>query len=196
MDESGDHLLARARFAVDMHRCLGARDLSNLGAKIVNGLGAAHQGGFSFVARGLVGFQGMSHQLPEFFQCQWFGNKIKSPQFQRLDGALDAAVGRDHGHRHLRIILLHVLYEGQAIAVGQPHVGEAQVWNLLLQCRPGRCETAHRAGLEFHAPQGDFQQFQDVRFVIHQQYVGLRHGVTGSLLTVTRKALSSSRVRL
>ena len=69
----------------------------------------------------------------------------------------------------LWITLLDVLHQLQASAIGQAHVGQAQVEGLAFQQRLGFAEVARAEGVEFHPSQGDFQEFANIRFVVDDQ---------------------------
>jgi hypothetical protein len=58
---------------------------------------------------------------------------------------------------------------GPARAVGQAHVGQAQVERIALQQRLGFAEVASTEGVEFHPSQGDFQEFADIRLVVDDE---------------------------
>src|SRR5690606_33740357 len=73
-------------------------------------------------------------------------------------------------------------HQFHAGAVGQAHVGQAQVERLAGQPFAGFLEVARAAGVEFHAPKGDFQQFTNVGFVIHDQGYLATHGTDSFLL--------------
>lgn len=57
----------------------------------------------------------------------------------------------------------------QARAIGQAHVGQAQVEGFGRQQGLGLAEILGAAGVEFHPAQGDLQEFADVRLVIDDQ---------------------------
>ena len=65
--------------------------------------------------------------------------------------------------------LLDVLHQVQPRAVGQAHVGQAQVERIALQQRLGFAEVASAESVEFHPSQGDLQEFADIRFVVDDE---------------------------
>ncbi len=81
-----------------------------------------------------------------------------------------------NGHRKARFVGLDVLQQGDAVAVGQAHVGEAQVEGVLVQHRLGFAHGAGAVGAQAHPGQGDLQQFPDIGLVVDDQRVCLAHG--------------------
>ena len=66
-------------------------------------------------------------QFAQTREIQGLGDEIEGAQFERAHGGLHIAMCGDHGHRYARRVLLHPLDQLQAIAVGQLHVGQAQI---------------------------------------------------------------------
>ena len=67
------------------------------------------------------------------------------------------------------ITLLNMLHQFQPRAIGQAHVGQAQVEGLALQQRLGLTQIACAVAVEFHPSQGDFQEFADIGFVVDDE---------------------------
>ena len=141
MNQPGHYLLASARFPMNMNWSLRASDLSDLDTQVFDRSGTADQCGFGLIGEGVVGFEGMGHEFPQFFQRQGFGHKVEGAQFERLNRALNTAVSRDHGNRYFWMVILHMLNERQTIPVRKSHVGQAKVGNLLLQGGLGLRQT-------------------------------------------------------
>ncbi len=95
--------------------------------------------------------------------------KIEGASLEGVDCRFQAAVRGNHRHWHLRIALLDVLHQRQAGAVGQAHVGQAQVERLPCQQRLCFCKVAGTEGVEFHPSQGYFQEFADIRLIVDDQ---------------------------
>ena len=84
-------------------------------------------------------------------------------------------------------MLAHVFEQPQAIAVGQPHIGQAQVVAMLLH-QLHRLKLARSAiGLEPHALQRKAQQLADVGFVIDDQDSAFAYHVRDSPLPGTER---------
>ena len=69
----------------------------------------------------------------------------------------------------MRELLLDVLHQADAIAIGQAHVGQAQVRPLPRDDLPGFLQCGGAMGLQTHTTQCDIQQLSDIRFIIHDQ---------------------------
>ena len=66
-------------------------------------------------------------------KIQRLGNEVKCAKFERANGGFHVAVGGDHGDGHARRIIAASIHEIQAVAIGQLHVGQAQVESLGLE---------------------------------------------------------------
>ena len=112
------------------------------------------------------------HQSAQLVQRNRLAQIIKGARFERGHGIFHIAVRGDHCHRHIQIMLRNMPHHLQTIAVGQPHVGQAQV----ITPRRELCQRlTHIAGLihfQPHLAQCQFQQLQYVRLIIHQQHYG------------------------
>ena len=171
MDQACDQLLAAARFAADIHGRLAAREFADLPAQGAHRWGVAEQAvvyrAFVTVARAQA--QGGVDQLAQAGEVDRFGEEVEGAGFQRGDGGVQAAVGGDHGHRYVGVALLNVLHQFHAGAIGQAHVGQAQVERLAGQPVAGLLDVAGAAGVELHAAEGDLQQLADIGFVVDDQ---------------------------
>ena len=65
--------------------------------------------------------------------------------------------------------LLDVLHQIQAGAIGQAHIGQAQVERLARQPLARFLDVAGATGVQLHASEGDFQQLADIGFVVDDQ---------------------------
>lgn len=113
--------------------------------------------------------QGAGDQFPQSGEVHRFGQEVKGTGLEGVDRGFEATVSGDHRHWHLGITLLDVLHQLQARAIGQAHVGQAQIECFPAQQRLGFAEVAGTEGIEFHPSQGDFQEFADIRFVVDDQ---------------------------
>ena len=62
-------------------------------------------------------------QRAQLFQRHRFGNVIEGTGFERRHGVLRAAIGGNHRHRQLRVVLADILHQLDAGAVRQAHIG-------------------------------------------------------------------------
>ena len=135
VNHARDELLAGARFARDVHGSLAPRDLGDHRAHALErrrladetvGRGAARNGG-------AFELQGRRHELAQIVQVERLRHEVERAELQRADGRFDAAVRRDHGDRRAGHLALNPLDELEPVAIGKPHVGEAQVECLLAE---------------------------------------------------------------
>ena len=174
VDGACHQLLAGARLAADVHRRLAARHLGDRAAQGHHGLGLAEQpAGFLRLGFALAQFQGLAHQPAKHVHVHRLAHEVEGA----LHRGLDVAVGGDDRHRGVREAggdLRHQLEPG---AVGQAHVGQAQVVAHRAEHLPGGGEVGRGVGAKPHAPQGQHQQFPDVVFIIDDQNAAvLTHG--------------------
>ena len=152
-----------------MHRRLTARHARDQIAHLQHCRRIAEQTGFRPVAPVAAGrqAQGGMDQRAQLLQRHRFGQIIKGARLERGHRIFQVAVRGDHRHRHIQIALRDMPHDLQPAAVAHPHIGQAQRESLFLQL-PQR--VRHPAGthhLQPHAQQSQFQQFQDIRLVIH-----------------------------
>lgn len=171
VDQPCDQFFAAARLSADVDRRLTARQLVDLFAQIAHGqrvaeqapiyrrAGAAHR---RHAQRG-------ADQFAQARQINRLGEEVEGAGLQRVDRGFQTAIRGDHRHRQLWMTLLNVLHQVQPRAVGQAHVGQAQVERIALQQRLGFAEVASTEGVEFHPSQGDFQEFADIRLVVDDE---------------------------
>ncbi len=81
-------------------------------------------------------------------------------------------------HRRLRLVRLDPLDQAEAVAIGQAHVGQAQIERIGAQLTRGCGNRVGRGHLEIHALERDTQQLADIRLVIHDERAGLLHCVS------------------
>ena len=94
------------------------------------------------------------------------GHEIECAQFERAHGSFHIAMSGNHSHRHARRVLLYPFDQFQAIAVGQLHVGQAQIEVLGLEQSLRVSDAVCRSRIEIHALQRDGQQLAKIRLVI------------------------------
>ncbi|RMU56777.1 hypothetical protein ALP29_200146 [Pseudomonas syringae pv. avii] len=112
-----------------------------------------------------------------------------------MNRRVQVAVGGDHRHRHMRVAVLDVLHQFQAVAIGQAHVGQAHIERLAGQPVMGLGNVAGAARVELHAPEGDLQEFANIRLIIdYQDLLPLAHAqlVLNGWAKVMRKQLPPS----
>ncbi|MNO99164.1 hypothetical protein D3C76_909300 [compost metagenome] len=181
VDQPRHQLLAAAGFAADVDRRLAARQLGDLVAHHPHRWRVAEQtvvdGRFGGVRRAQA--QRGADQLAQAAEVDRLGDEVEGAGLERVDRGVQAAEGGDHRHRHLWMALLDVLHQFQAGAVGQAHVGQAQVEGFARQVFPGFLDVARAAGVQLHAAEGDFQEFADIRFVVDDKGFLAAHALCG-----------------
>lgn len=94
-----------------------------------------------------------------------------------LRGQVHAAEGGDHRHRRTRVVVGDLTDQFDAVAVRQPHVGDAQVIRVAGQQFAGFGEVGGGADAKAHAAKGQHQQFADVAFIVDDEgAAGFVHG--------------------
>jgi hypothetical protein len=177
VDQARHELLAGAGVAHDMHRRLAARDLGDHGAQAVHGRRAAEQGAGAVgpgVPRGAQ-LEGGGDQLPEVLDLDRLGDEVVGAELERAHGRLDVAVGRDDRDRDAGRVALHPLHELEPVAVGQAHVGQAEMKVRRLQLVAGLGEVDGGVRQDVHALERHREQLADVGFVVDDQDGGLGH---------------------
>ena len=177
VDQAGHQLLAHAGFTGDVDRCLVAGELADGGTHLLHRgrvadqafAGAAGLDCTATIALFLGQPQGGTHQATQHLDVDRLGNEIERAGLQRVHRGVDIAVRGDHRDRSIRAGLGDQFDDFLAVAIGQAHVGEAQVVAALGQCATRLGHGAHGFDLQVHPTQGDGQQLADVAFVIDDQ---------------------------
>ena len=178
VDQVRDQLLARARLAVDVHRRLAARDALDHLAQLLHGARAAEeldlrqlQGAFS----GAAELERRRDQLAQRRHVERLRDEIEGAELERAHRSLDVAVRGDDRDRRLRLVRLDPLDDVQAVAVRQPHVGEAQVEGAAPQLASGFVDGVRGDHLEVHPLERDAEQLADVWLVVHDERARFGH---------------------
>ena len=177
VDQVRDQLFAGAGLAIDMYRRLAARDTLDHLAQLLHRARAAQQLHLRQLQRALAGLAELERgrdQLAQRRHVERLGNEIERAELERADSGLDVAVRRDHRHRRLRLVRLDPLDDVQAVAVGQPHVGEAQIEGGAAQLARGRADSVGRGHVEVHALERDAEQLADVWLVVDNERAGVK----------------------
>ncbi|MCY1366300.1 hypothetical protein D9M69_531900 [compost metagenome] len=178
MDQPRYQFLAAAGLAADVDGRLAAGEFLDLFAQGVHRRRGAQQ---AAVDRRLAVLrraqaQGGVDQFAQAAEVHRLGQEVEGAGLEGVHCGVEAAVGGDHRHRHQGVALLDVLHQFQAGAVGQAHVGQAQVEGLASQPFARFLEVARAAGVELHPPEGDLQQFADIGLVVDDQGSLSGHG--------------------
>ncbi len=178
VDQVRDQLLAGARLAVDVHRRLAARDALDHLAQLLHGARAAEELDLRQLQRAFSGpaeLERRGDQLAQRRHVERLGDEIEGAELERAHRGLDVAVRGDHRDRRLRLVRLDPLDDVQAVAVRQPHVGEAQVEGAGAQLARGRADGVGRGHVEIHALQRDAEELADVRLVVDDERARFGH---------------------
>ena len=161
-------LLAGAGLARDVHGRLAPGHLGDHRTHALQGRRFADQPVGGRIARHgrALELQGCGHELAQIGQVERLGDEVECAELQCADGGLDAAMGRDHGDRGPGHLALQPLDELEAVAVRQPHVGQAEVERLLVERQFRARDVEARAGRDVHALEGDRQELADMGFVV------------------------------
>ncbi len=154
VDHAGNEFLAGARLTRDVHRRLRLRHLADHLPEVVHALRFAEQLRAARLAR-RSNPKRVLDDGAQVAKVQRLGNEIESAELESLYGRLDVAVRSDDGNRYARCVRLHPLNELQPIAVGQAHVGQADIEVVLAQqslgagyVHRGFCPYVHAAKRE------------------------------------------------
>ena len=142
VNEFRHQFLARAGLAENMYRRLAARDARDHLAQMLHGGRRAEQAGAEYAGVGLVGVRqldGGGDQFAQTREIERLGDEIEGAQLERAHRSFHVAMRGDHRDGYARRVLLNPLDEIQAVAVGELHVGQAQI-------EPLRLEHALRRG--------------------------------------------------
>jgi len=127
----------------------------------------------------LLPLSAVADQGAQDFQIHGLGHEIVGACLERLDGQLDVAVGGNDGDGQFAVGAADFPHQVDAAAVGQAHVGQAQGVGMPGQKLARLGQVRGLVAGQAHATQGEFQQGQDVRFVIDEENGGARllHGI-------------------
>ena len=178
VDQVRDQFFAGAGFAIDMYRRLAACDAFDHLAQLFHRARAAEQFDLRQLQRvlaGLAELQRGGDELAQRRDVERLGNEIERAELQRAHSGFDVAVRSDDRHRRLRLVRLDPLDDVQAVAVGQPHVGQAQIEGVAAQLARGRTDGVGGGHVEIHSLERDPQQLANVRLVVHDERARFRH---------------------
>src|SRR5690606_13808420 len=109
---------------------------------------------------------------PQHVDVDRLVDEVEGPGLERAYRGFDIAEGGDHGGGRVRVVGRDLGYQVDAGAVGQAHVGQAQVVAVAGELRAGLGEVGGGVGAQPHAAQGEDQQFADVVLVVDDQGAG------------------------
>lgn len=175
VDGACNQLLAHPGFADDVDRRLTARHLADGGAQALHRAGVAEQaaGLFRWRRRSravvVVQFQRVLDQAAQHADVHRFADEIEGAGFQRFHGQVHAAERGDHRHRRLRVLPGDFGDQLDAIAVGQAHVGQAQIVGIVGQQFARFGQIGSGADAQPHTAQGENKQLANITLVIDNQ---------------------------
>lgn len=111
----------------------------------------------------------MLYQPAQYGQVDRLADEVECAGLQGLHRQFDVAERGDHGDRRGGVVARDLAHQVDAVAVGQPHVGEAEVVGVAAQQLAGLAEIGGGIDAQAHAAQRQCQQFSDVAFVIDDQ---------------------------
>ena len=120
-------------------------------------------------ALGVVQFQRMLDHAAQHADIHRLADEIEGAGLQCFHRQVHAAEGGDHRHLRAWVVAGNFADQLDAVAVGQAHVGQAQVEAVVGQQFTGFGEVGGGADAQPHAAQGEHQQFADVAFVVNNQ---------------------------
>ena len=112
--------------------------------------------------------------MAELAQVDGLGQVVEGACFERLDGVLRRAIGRDDDAALGALLGTQLLDQFHPQAVGQPHVGDQHVVAPGLEPGPGLGQVAGHVHPVALAQQGQLVQRAQVGLVVHDQ--DLRRG--------------------
>jgi hypothetical protein len=196
MDRARDEFLAGAGFAPHEHRRHAARDFRDALLHQAHRCGLAHQplqralrGTGAFArrraaarTRPLRGRRGLGdrggHHRAELLEVHRLREVVERAGLERLDRVLGRAVGRHDDAAFAALFGGHAPQQLDALAVGQPHVGDHRLELLRRELRDGLGERADGVHAIALAQEREFVQRAQVRLVVDDQHLrgrGRRH---------------------
>ncbi|OPY77723.1 MAG: hypothetical protein A4E64_01016 [Syntrophorhabdus sp. PtaU1.Bin058] len=74
--------------------------------------------------------EGLLYLQKQFVRVKGFRKVVESPHPDRLNSALDAAMGRENDNGHFRIYLMKVMHQGYPIHPDKSQVNDSQIEDL------------------------------------------------------------------
>ena len=173
VDHARGELLAAAGFAVDEHRRLALGEALDQVADLHHRRRFAEQLVARHRLRLLRHLERLLDERAQLLERDRLREVVERAGLERRDRVLGAAVRGDHGDGNVEPFLVDVLDDAQALAVGQAHVGEAEVERLLVE-EPDR--FADRFGarrVESHPRQRELEQLEQIGLVVDDEHFGL-----------------------
>ena len=84
---------------------------------------------------------------------------------------------------------LHEPDQIDAVSIGQFHVRQTEVIGSLLDCIAGLGQILNGGGLDIHTPEGNLQEFSDIRLVIDDQCARRGHSAETPCLLGSEKVM-------
>jgi hypothetical protein len=169
VDEARGELLAAARLAEDVHRCLRARELADQLAHVHERRARAEE-----LAVGRVDALGKRErrfdERAQLLEAHRLRHVVERAGLERCDRVVGAAVGGDHRHRHLLGQGADVAYEVEAVAVAEAHVGEAKLVMLVLQPLLRLGDRADGVDAQAHLRERELEELADMRLVVDHEH--------------------------
>ncbi len=114
-------------------------------------------------------FQCGIHQCSQLVQIYRLLDEVEGAGLQRADRRVHAAEGGDHRHGQTGLLMGDEIDQLYAVAVGEIHVGQAEVELLLCQVTSRGRQILGGGRLDAHSPQGDLEKFANVWFVVDDE---------------------------
>ena len=111
----------------------------------------------------------MLHQSAQHADVHGFADEVEGAGLQCLHRQFDVAESGDHGDRGIGVVAGDFADQFDAIAIGQAHVGEAQVVGVAGKQLPGLAQVGSGIDTQAHAAQRERQQLADVALVVDDQ---------------------------
>ena len=177
VDHPRGELLAAAGFAVDEDRRLALREALDHVADLQHRRRFAEQLIARRRRRFLRDLQRLLDERAQLLERDGLREIVERAGLERGDGVLGAAVRGDHRDRNVEALLVDVLDDAQAVAVGQPHVGEAQVERLGVE-QPDRFADGFGARrVESHPRQRELEQLEQIGLVVDERALWVGRGI-------------------
>ena len=121
--------------------------------------------------------QRVADDVAQVVEVQRLRNEIECAELQGLHGRLDVAVRGYHRDRHAGRVGLHPFDQFEAVAVGQAHVGQADIEFAVFERLPRACHVFGDDRLHVHPAQRQREQLPDVGFIVDHECHGFLHCV-------------------
>src|SRR6185295_3259385 len=124
--------------------------------------------------RGLLrNLERLLDQRAQLLECDRLRQIIEGTGLERGYGVLCATEGGDDRNRHVERLFGDVFDDSESLAVGQSHVGQAEVESLAVEQLDRFADRLCTRRVETHPRQGELEQLEQVGLIVDDQHFRL-----------------------